>query len=484
MKTISLKLFLICALSALSSIITYAQITDRDINGSILLTEHFTRDVVWDAQRWPVYPSAGREWRLSGLRTPLDVSTGTIIDWGRHNDRYLMFSLEAYDAPRGASFIDDVYNSRTKYTVSLNLYESNGRFVKSVSRWGRLIGFGSGGFMYEQEGSLGTFFSTDPLRYGASVTYRPELEKITYLSSILGTNSNNDDDYDGNYDDNTPAFLTSTYSEGQVWNIQRYPVYPSIGREWILSNLKAPLDARTGYYINWGPFHDRYLMFELIEDYSSRSVSLIDETNSGRRYSVALNLFERDGRYVKTISRWGKIMGYGTDGFIYEQEGRYGTFFTTGRPVAGGRFVYRPELSMIRYISEIVHNVSFWGYFSNHDNRPYLDHRPNFNHRPNDSYRPNPSDRRKQIYRPSQGYNPRPDNNSRNVRQDDDKQSPRQGAQDNPRPVIQPNPRRGDDHRAIEPKKSEPKRSTEPEKKNESEKKKGREESGSIYRRR
>ena len=97
-----------------------------------------------------------------------------------------MFDFEEDHSNHGGTLNDDVHHSGKRYNIALNLFDRDGRFVKTVSRWGKLIGIGTGGFMYEQEDRIGTYFSTETLRFGGTLVYRPEVDQIRNLSSILG----------------------------------------------------------------------------------------------------------------------------------------------------------------------------------------------------------------------------------------------------------------------------------------------------------
>lgn len=190
MKTI--KTLFIFSMLFLSSYVANAQIRDRNILESALLKSKYGKDQVFDAQRWPSYPPTLSDWKLSGLNLPLDASTYSKIDWGRLNDRYVMFALDV-DHYNRSSLMDNT--SGVKYALSLNLYDRDGRFVKTISRWGKLLGLGSGGFMYEQEGQFGTFFPTDNrVRINDVVTYRADLIEMKYVSEIAGTNRKYDKD--------------------------------------------------------------------------------------------------------------------------------------------------------------------------------------------------------------------------------------------------------------------------------------------------
>lgn len=384
MKTLKFFFF---AVLALSSLIATAQITDRIITESSIVGGKYSREQVWDAQRSPAYPSAGRDWTLSGLKAPLDISSRSTIDWGLYNDRYLMFELVEDRTNNPASLID--YESRNKYSIALKLFDRSGRFVKTVSRWGKLIGFGSEGFMYEQEGQAGTFFSAVRTRPGGLVIYHIEIAQVDNLMQILRDSRNNNyrgndrpndqfrvndkvnndrinndrlnnrgnDNFRGNDRMNITrsVFFNAKFTFGKVWDAQRFPVYPFAGRDWRLSNLKLPFDISTNGTIDWGRHNDRYLMFDLEDDHSVFDASLVDDIyNTRTRYNISLKLFERDGQFVKTISKWGKLIGFGPRGFMYEQQGQLGTYFATDIQRLGGGVTYRPELDQVRNLSALM----------------------------------------------------------------------------------------------------------------------------------
>ncbi len=363
----------------LLSFLANAQYADRTIDESALLNGKFTKDQVWDVQRNPAYPVAGRDWELSGMKSPYDFTTKLALDWGRNNDRYLMFVLE----PDRSNFPESLKDEQSgkKYTISLRQFDHDGRQVKVVSRWGKLIGIGSGGFMYEQEGRFGTFFSMERRRAGGKFTYRTEVAQVLNLSQILRErkderrNDIRDNKRDDRRDDRAREyyrshdsksdFLNGKFTYEVVWDAQRFPAYPTAGRDWKLSNLKAPIDISANASIDWGRDKDRYLMFDFEEDHSNHGGTLNDDVHhSGKRYNIALNLFDRDGRFVKTVSRWGKLIGIGTGGFMYEQEDRIGTYFSTETLRYGGTLVYRPEVDQIRNLSSILGDDRKLGNFS------------------------------------------------------------------------------------------------------------------------
>jgi len=154
----------------------------QKINKSVLLNTKYTKKQVWDVHRSPAFPIKGKDWKLSNFKPPFDASTGKAIDWGKNNDRYLMFALEIdkYNRP---SSLKDPYSGKA-YNVTLRLFEKNGTLVKTISDWGQLLGYGSQGFVYIQKDFFGTFLSTQKFEEGISVIYNPILNSVREISDI------------------------------------------------------------------------------------------------------------------------------------------------------------------------------------------------------------------------------------------------------------------------------------------------------------
>lgn len=397
----------------------YAQDTTR------VFETRFFKGQAWDVQRSPNVPSPGATWALSKLKAPYDAVATKSIDWGRGNDRYLMFGLDEAPSGQQTALIDDLANSGRRYSVTLDLYEKNGVRVKSVSRWGSVMGVGSEGFLYEQQGVYGTYFSPAKVRENAFIVYRPKIFQVTRLSEIIddagtlrrilglpiagGAPGNvftiapptpstsvappitappSRPPIGGGYQEyqsegqsqQSPAFAllqpwlqlfgvsggTEFYWPGesslfemefqrqQAWDAQRQPAYPEAGRAWLLSWLKAPYSPITGRFIDWGPRRDRYVKFFLDENRSGYPAALVDDVKgSGKSYSLSLLLFERDGSYVGMVSRWGQVIGIGSEGFMYEAEGGYGIFFTSRRLSEGAMVSYRPWVDRATKLSQL-----------------------------------------------------------------------------------------------------------------------------------
>lgn len=131
----------------------------------------------------------------------------------------------------------------------------------------------------------------------------------------------------------SPLFQ-SKYFKVNVWDVQRSPASAIPGQPWRLRNFKPPYDSQTSSPIDWGALGDRYLAFDIV--YPIIGFYNDDIFGSGGNFDVVLKLFESDGTYVKDLCRFGVFMGFGEKGFLFEQDGRYGTFFANDSYSLGG----------------------------------------------------------------------------------------------------------------------------------------------------
>ena len=349
MRTV--KFSFLFALLAISILVAKAQGVSNISEISFFKTK-FTKEKVWDAQRFPAYPVTGQDWTLSGLNSALEAN-GTPIVWA--TGRYLMFFAEVDNANGVNSLADDINNSGTKYNISLKLFESNGTLVKVVSKWGRLIGIGEKGFMYEAEGMYGIFFSVADLTASSVISYKPTLAKPVKLSELASRLANPVAKAPGGTNVNETSFFKTKFTKEKVWDAQRFPAYPVTGQDWTLSGLNSALEA-NGTPIAWAT--GRYLMFFAEVDNAYGVNSLADDINNdGTKYNILLKLFESNGTLVKVVSNWGRLIGVGEKGFMYEAEGRYGAFFSNTDMASSSVIIYKPSLTQASKLSEITKSM-------------------------------------------------------------------------------------------------------------------------------
>ncbi len=150
------------------------------------------------------------------------------------------------------------------------------------------------------------------------------------------------------FKESSPLF-TSKYYKENVWDAFRTPAKPIPNTEWHLYYFKTAYDATTRRAIDWGT--GRYLMFDLIEDISGAYTD--DVFNSGSSYTIILKLYESNGTFVKNICSYGLLMGFGDKGFVFEQDGYYGTFFANDSYTVNGEVKYTPTTGLLTKLSQL-----------------------------------------------------------------------------------------------------------------------------------
>ena len=71
--------------------------------------------------------------------------------------------------------------------------------------------------------------------------------------------------------------------------------------------------------LDWG--YGRFVRLEPCLDLQGLPGSMLDPDSEGNYYTIKAILYERDGRFVQEISRWGWLEAECADGFIYNAEG-------------------------------------------------------------------------------------------------------------------------------------------------------------------
>ncbi len=306
----------------------------QGINDAPFFKAKYQKDQVYDVQRSPAYPIAGKEWRLFGLKAALG-NTGAKIDWG--TGRYLMLVAEVDNAKSANSLMDDVTNNGTKQKISLNLYESDGKLVKVLSKWGKIIGRGDKGFMYEIEGHIGTFFSVALVNSTTDIKYVPSLAAITKLSELvngsdltkglenakgkvsdLGKVSGESKGAEPTKGNSEASFFKVKYTKNQVWEVEK-PEEKAVAGISLTYTIKGPAKQISGYdeskIIDWGKNGDRYMMF-WVDKRSGRHEIEDDIKNDNQATLIAAKLFERNGTEVGSLG--GGVQALGNNGFVYD----------------------------------------------------------------------------------------------------------------------------------------------------------------------
>ncbi|HPB80690.1 MAG TPA: hypothetical protein PK200_01500, partial [Spirochaetota bacterium] len=139
---------------------------------------------------------------------------------------------------------------------------------------------------------------------------------------------------------NNSKFLAQKFTAKMAWDSALHPtgLSPIPKKPWNLMNISRCLDIGTGGPLDWGPRGDRYLQFDV--DFSGKMTpgSLRDDMfGSNESFMLVLRLYEKDGTYVRTVSKSGGFMGFAPGYFYYNQENSYGTLFTN-QPIPEQKF--------------------------------------------------------------------------------------------------------------------------------------------------
>jgi len=185
----------------LPSISLGARVSASTVTG--LFAGKYGKAQIFDVQRNPDYPTAGEDFVLSSFANIFDSTNDEQIDWGTNGDRYVQF----IDTRTKSS-----ENNPSAYTISLNLYEANGDFVKTISEYGTIWGIGDLGFFYEGHDRYGYFISNKQgYEYGSDLTYTPDTGLVTSVEDL-----------------NNYAATTAVLGVGETVNLHSNTVLPTI----------------------------------------------------------------------------------------------------------------------------------------------------------------------------------------------------------------------------------------------------------------
>jgi hypothetical protein len=369
--------------------------------GDVTLATRYYKVNVWSVKTSTALPRHSANWTLSNFSAPLDAKQKK-IDFGKKADRYLMFTQEWNDQkfPGGLRGVINEHGStpqalkaRTLRLV-LNLYEYNGTFVRTVSRYGTLIGNAGQGFVYLPEGKKPLFFTGEFFAPGDSLTYWNPDDKMTeawfygedYTTLVENCYSKHSakileeakadvkkmEERSAQYAKPLPVytgakaellekirnnskFLAQKFSAKMAWDSALHPtgLSPIPKKPWNLMNIAKCLDIGTKTPLDWGPNGDRYLQFDLVFSPKMAPGALKDDMfGSNESFMLVLCLYEKDGTYVRTVSKYGGFMGFASGYFFYNQENTYGTLFTN-KPIPLQKFanwnLNEPNIPTIDY---------------------------------------------------------------------------------------------------------------------------------------
>ncbi|MDO9680583.1 MAG: hypothetical protein Q7262_06160 [Bacteroidales bacterium] len=340
----------------------------------------------WSAKQSIPIPREYENWTLSNFQAAMDVSTKKPIDWGVNGDRYVVVNVALDFNNRPHRVIDDLAGTKNCLTFTLELYEYDGTFVKTVSKWGYLLGSGYHGVVYVQQGVYPTFLSDVVVEKGGSLTYQVYDGVETRLSNLVSEEDMRKTLRERKVylDDNIPLQLSSLFPPKPIFDAEKTAMlekikqespflqvkyyqtdiydagmrnFPVAKQKWNFWNMFIASDIANQCPIDWGPNGDRYVQFD-IEFEGARNFSALQDDlySTGKRFLFPLRLYESDGRFVKTVASFGNFFGFGEGSFAFIQEAKNQTVsFFTKLPVEINKpFSYVVEKRTVTKISELL----------------------------------------------------------------------------------------------------------------------------------
>lgn len=350
-----------------------------------LYTKHY-KVRTWSVKQSKPIPGVYETWTLSNFQAAMDVSTKKPIDWGVNGDRYVVVNIVTDHNNRPKNVRDDLAGTENKLTFTLELYEFNGKFVKTISKWGYLLGSGYHGVVYVQQGVYPTFLSGVAVEKGGTLTYRVYNDSETRLSNIVDENDLRIALRNKKVErqDQIPLQLSCTFPPRPVYDAEKTEIlekmkrespflqmkyyqkgvydagkrdFPKPNQKWSFWNMFIASDITNRCPVDWGPNGDRYLQFDPeFEDKRNYSALEDDLYSTGKRFLFALRLYENDGRFVKTISSFGNFFGFGEGSFVFMQDAKneIASFFTRLPVEIDKPFSYKVDKRTVTKISELL----------------------------------------------------------------------------------------------------------------------------------
>ncbi len=391
MKKVSI-LFVLCLLSlslAGQSSDEKAQLILTLVKRSNAVPSFFTKHYkvkAWSAKLSKPIPADNDILTLSNFQAAMDVSTNKPIDWGVNGDRFVVVNVVPDNNKRPYRVVDDMAGTNHSLTFTLDLYEFNGKFVKTISKWGYLLGSGYLGVVYVQQGVYPTFLSGVAVEKGGSLSYKVYNGTETRLSNLVDESDLRSAFREMKVDlpDDIPMQLSCTFPPKPVFDAEKTAILEKIKREspflqtkyyqkgvydagkmdfpkpnqkWSFWNMFIPSEITNRCPIDWGPNGDRYIQFDVeFEDKRNYSALEDDLYSTGKRFLFPLRLYESDGRFVKTISSFGNFFGFGEGSFVFMQDAKneIATLFTKLPVEIDKPFSYKVDRRTVTKISELL----------------------------------------------------------------------------------------------------------------------------------
>lgn len=392
------KTVLVLVLLSMCSLMSFSQTDKEKERAELMLTlakrsgylpslyTKYYKVKAWSVKQSKPVPQENEVWTLSNFQAAMDVSTKKPIDWGVNGDRYVVANIVPDNNNRPYNMKDDIARTPNKLTFTLDLFEYDGKFVKTISKWGYFLGSGYFGVVYVQQGIYPTFLSNVPVEKGGTLSYKVYEGALTNLSNVVAEDKLLAAFRDGSIDmqDEIPLqlssifppkplfdpastalfekmksespFLQAKYYQKDIYDAGKMD-FPKANQRWSFWNMFIASDITNKCPIDWGPNGDRYVQFD-VEFEVKRNYSALEDDRyaTGKRFLFPLRLYESDGRFVKTISSFGNFFGFGEASFVFMQDAKneIASFFTKLPVEIDKPFSYKVEKRTVTKISELL----------------------------------------------------------------------------------------------------------------------------------
>lgn len=315
-------------------------------------------------------PVEDRNWTVKIVKAANDMTTQKPIDFGPKQDRYVKFTTQYNNGKYPISLSPRVFKgTNTNLVIQMNLYEKDGKFVKTLSKYGTIVGISQTNFVYEAEGKQSILVTFETVTPGKNHVYEVSEAKLSnmlpysfYEELTLGMK------YKEGITEATIASLEKEYKELSARRIEAYvpmpvPTDPAsvkaqnelqaacplfrmrFTREHCASafyNFKNNVNEINGFiplkdcfthsFLDWGHNGDRFLRFDpvWVPRRMGTNAALKDDVYGTKQAVVmALNLYESDGSFVKRVAFGCGCMMWGENNLFVRGENKDGWLFRT-----------------------------------------------------------------------------------------------------------------------------------------------------------
>lgn len=350
-------------------------------------------------------PVVMQNWTLKIVKPAIDPSTQKAIDFGPNKNRYVKFEI-IYNNGKYPVSISSYVGPKpgTNLAIQMNLYEEDGKFVKTLSRYGTFVGSSESNFVYEAEGKYPILVTYETVIAGQNHTYEVQEKQLEHMLAY----SIYDNHYDLSADyeiasEKTLQFIENNYTK---WNDRKKSAYtpvvlsdkPQIAKAQAELKASCPLfslqftreycaatyheskdnvniingflpmgDSFSGNILDWGTNGDRYLKFEpewVLRRSGSNAALKDDIYGTNQAVVIVLCLYEKDGTFVKRVANGGGCMLWSPGHIFYNGENKNGFLFRTEKIKLSSSYlpnIYSYKATMSRFPANNLSDITKFG---------------------------------------------------------------------------------------------------------------------------